>query len=133
MFDNIAKLRFVQGHSGEPTANAMISAEGEMMEFRAPVVAEGKVEDWMTEVLGEMRRTNRLITKESIFRYLDGMTRSVVYCRRRVQTWPQTTVQLYMYVYIRPLSPPLNSLQMNVMICVDEAEMICTVLYMQCW
>lgn len=115
MFDNIAKLRFVQGHSGEPTANAMISAEGEMMEFRAPVVAEGKVEDWMTEVLGEMRRTNRLITKESIFRYLDGMTRSVVHCRRRVQTWlQQATVQLY--TYIGPLSPPLNSLQMNVMI-----------------
>ena len=78
MFDNIAKLRFIQGHNGEPAANAMISAEGEIMEFRSPVVAEGKVEDWMTEVLGEMRRTNRLITKESIFRYLDGMTRSVV-------------------------------------------------------
>lgn len=77
MFDNIAKLRFIQGHSGEPAANAMISAEGEMMEFRTPVVAEGKVEDWMTEVLGEMRRTNRFITKESVFRYLDGMTRSV--------------------------------------------------------
>ena len=77
MFDNIAKLRFVQGHNGEPAANAMISAEGEMMEFRTPVVAEGKVEDWMTEVLGEMRRTNRLITKESVFRYLDGMSRSV--------------------------------------------------------
>lgn len=50
MFDNIAKLRFDQGSSGEPLANAMISGEGEMMEYRQGVVAEGKVEDWMTQV-----------------------------------------------------------------------------------
>nr|WAW84832.1 axonemal dynein heavy chain 10 [Halisarca dujardinii] len=75
MFDNIAKLRFVEGHNGESNATAMISAEGEVMDFRQHVPAEGKVEDWMTEVLNEMRSTNRLITKESIFRYLEGMTR----------------------------------------------------------
>ncbi len=50
MFDNISKLRFDQGSSGEPLANAMISGEGEMMEYRQGVVAEGKVEDWMTQV-----------------------------------------------------------------------------------
>jgi len=33
------------------------------------VAAEGRVEDWMTEVLKEMRRTNRLITKEALFYY----------------------------------------------------------------
>ena len=77
MFDNIAKLKFVEGHNGEHNATAMISAEGEMMDFRTHVTAEGKVEDWMTDVLNEMRRTNRLITKESIFKYLDGMTRCV--------------------------------------------------------
>ena len=43
MFDNIAKLRFVQGPAGEPIANAMISSEGEMMEYRQGVLAEGKV------------------------------------------------------------------------------------------
>lgn len=43
MFDNIAKLRFVQGPSGEPIANAMISSEGEMMEYRQGILAEGKV------------------------------------------------------------------------------------------
>jgi dynein heavy chain len=75
MFDNIAKLKFVEGHNGEHSAAAMISAEGEVMDFRSHVVAEGKVEDWMTEVLNEMRRTNRLITKEAIFCYLEGMTR----------------------------------------------------------
>lgn len=74
MFDNISKLRFGQGHSGEPMANAMISSEGEEMDFRSAVVAEGRVEDWMTAVLNEMRRTNRLITKESIFRYCEKGT-----------------------------------------------------------
>ncbi len=79
MFDNIAKLRFEQGHSGEPVANAMISGEGEMMEYRQGVIAEGKVEDWMTGVLAEMRRTNKLITKESIYRYCHGKSRYSIY------------------------------------------------------
>jgi len=78
MFDNIAKLRFEQGPSKEPVANAMVSSEGEMMEYRQGVVAEGKVEDWMTLVLNEMRRTNQLITKESIFYYCSNKSRSVV-------------------------------------------------------
>ena len=43
MFDNISKLRFVQGPAGEPIANAMISSEGEIMEYRQGVLAEGKV------------------------------------------------------------------------------------------
>jgi len=75
MFDNIAKLRFEQGPNQEPLANAMISSEGEMMEYRQGVVAEGKVEDWMTSVLNEMRRTNRLITKEAIFHYCNNKSR----------------------------------------------------------
>ena len=75
MFDNIAKLRFGQGPSQEPIADAMMSSEGEMMEYRKGVAAEGKVEDWMTAVLNEMRRTNRLITKESVFNYCEGKTR----------------------------------------------------------
>ena len=69
MFDNIAKLRFQEGSSKEMMAGAMISSEGEVMDFRQPIAAEGRVEDWMTNVLNEMRRTNRLITKEAIFRY----------------------------------------------------------------
>lgn len=85
MFDNIASLRLVkstaaaavataggpqQQEAGSVTqAQAMISAEGEVMEFKQPVLAEGRVEDWMTRVLAEMRRTNRLITKEAIYYY----------------------------------------------------------------
>lgn len=75
MFDNISRLRFQEGSSNEMMACAMVSGEGEVMDFRQPVVAEGRVEDWMTNVLNEMRRTNRLITKEAIFCYCHEMTR----------------------------------------------------------
>ncbi|XP_074640231.1 dynein axonemal heavy chain 10-like [Tubulanus polymorphus] len=69
MFDNIASLRFHKGPNNEMLANAMASSEGEIMEFRTNVSAEGRVEEWMTQVLGEMRKANRLITKEAIFYY----------------------------------------------------------------
>lgn len=77
MFDNISSLRFQEGSSHETVATAMISSEGETMEFRQAIVTEGRVEDWMTSVLNEMRRTNRLITKEAIYKYCDNMERCV--------------------------------------------------------
>ncbi|XP_078277210.1 LOW QUALITY PROTEIN: dynein axonemal heavy chain 10 [Rhinoraja longicauda] len=76
MYDNIASLRFQVGNENETLAGAMISAEGEVMDFRQMIIAGGRVEDWMTAVLGEMRRTNRLITKEAIFRYCETMARN---------------------------------------------------------
>lgn len=75
MYDNIASLRFEDGEKDEKIATAMISAEGEVMEFRQPVAAKGRVESWMTAVLREMRRTNRLLTKEAIFRYCEDRSR----------------------------------------------------------
>ncbi|XP_055461995.1 dynein axonemal heavy chain 10 [Psammomys obesus] len=75
MYDNIAMLRFHDGESGEKLVSAMISAEKEVMNFRKIIRAEGRVEDWMTAVLNEMRRTNRLITKEAIFRYCEDRSR----------------------------------------------------------
>ena len=79
MFDNIASLRFAKGPNNEMQATAMISSEGETMEFRNNVTADGRVEDWMTNVLNEMRSTNRLITKEAIFLYCaNGLPRLVV-------------------------------------------------------
>ena len=75
MYDNIASLQFSDGDSGEKLVSAMVSAEGEVMEFRKIVRAEGRVEDWMTAVLKEMRRSNRLITKEAIFRYCEDRSR----------------------------------------------------------
>ncbi|XP_019718448.1 dynein heavy chain 10, axonemal-like [Hippocampus comes] len=75
MYDNIASLRFDSESSGETSAGAMVSAEGEVMEFQKPVQVKGRVEEWMTGVLHEMRRTNRLITKEAIFRYCEDRGR----------------------------------------------------------
>ncbi|KAG5280454.1 hypothetical protein AALO_G00060150 [Alosa alosa] len=69
MYDNIASLQFDVGSNGETMAKALVSAEGEVMTLRQAVPAEGRVEDWMTKVLLEMRRTNKLITKEAIFFY----------------------------------------------------------------
>uniref|UniRef100_A0A8C4UNG2 Dynein axonemal heavy chain 10 n=1 Tax=Falco tinnunculus TaxID=100819 RepID=A0A8C4UNG2_FALTI len=75
MYDNIASLRFQDTDSDETIATAMISAEGEVMDFRQAVAAKGRVENWMTAVLAEMRRTNRLLTKEAIFRYCEDRSR----------------------------------------------------------
>ena len=69
MYDNIASLRLQEGNNKETLVSAMVSAEGEVMEFRQNIPAEGRVEDWMTNVLVEVRRTNRLITKEAVFTY----------------------------------------------------------------
>ncbi|XP_069727356.1 dynein axonemal heavy chain 10 [Phaenicophaeus curvirostris] len=75
IYDNIASLRFQDGDNDVKIATAMISAEDEVMEFRQAVAAEGRVENWMTAVLAEMRRTNRLLTKEAIFRYCEDRSR----------------------------------------------------------
>ncbi|XP_069379878.1 dynein axonemal heavy chain 10 isoform X1 [Paralichthys olivaceus] len=75
MYDNIASLRFDVDSNGETVAGAMVSAEGEVMELRKPVPVEGRVEEWMTGVLLEMRRTNRQITKEAIFSYCEDKSR----------------------------------------------------------
>lgn len=77
MYDNIASLRFQKGTNNESLASAMISAENEVMEFSQSVPAEGRVEEWMTAVLEEMRSTNRLITKEAIFFYSHNKSRCV--------------------------------------------------------
>jgi len=50
----------------------MCSSEGEVLDYRSHVTADGRVEDWMTNVLNEMRRTNRLITKEAIYVYCEN-------------------------------------------------------------
>ncbi|CAG9795657.1 unnamed protein product, partial [Diatraea saccharalis] len=69
MFDNIRSLDLYVDHTNRPVAAKMISAEGEIMEFRRVVYTEGRVEDWMNLVLIEMRNTNKFITKKAIFYY----------------------------------------------------------------
>uniref|UniRef100_H3DEJ9 Dynein axonemal heavy chain 10 n=1 Tax=Tetraodon nigroviridis TaxID=99883 RepID=H3DEJ9_TETNG len=75
MYDNIASLRFDVESSGETVAGALVSVEGELMQLKKPIPVEGRVEDWMTGVLLEMRRTNRLITKEAVFHYCENKIR----------------------------------------------------------
>ena len=75
MFDNISSLRFQKGPNNETLATAMVSAEGEAMDFRTHVPAEGRVEDWMTDILQQMRSSNRLITKEAVFFYCHKKSR----------------------------------------------------------
>uniref|UniRef100_A0A182NRZ8 AAA+ ATPase domain-containing protein n=1 Tax=Anopheles dirus TaxID=7168 RepID=A0A182NRZ8_9DIPT len=69
MFDNIKSLRFAKDRFDTPTVTAMISSEGEVMEFENQVPVKDRVECWMNEVLKEMRRTNRFITKKAIYHY----------------------------------------------------------------
>ncbi|KAI3386976.1 hypothetical protein SNEBB_002464 [Seison nebaliae] len=73
MFDNVASLKFSSDASIE--AIAMISAEKESMTFKKPVATVGRVEDWMNNIVTEMRSTNRLITKQGIFYYRHKQTR----------------------------------------------------------
>nr|CAH8856482.1 unnamed protein product [Trichobilharzia regenti] len=79
MFDNIASLKFSK-QSTKPGSNyiemtAMISSEGEIMEFRQPQPVTGNVEHWMTTMEQEMKRSNRLITKEAVFYYRSSKSR----------------------------------------------------------
>ncbi|XP_063229306.1 dynein axonemal heavy chain 10 [Bacillus rossius redtenbacheri] len=69
MFDNICSLRLGANDQNRKIASAMNSCEMEVMQFRQPVFTEGRVEEWMNTVLGEMRRTNRYITKKAIYDY----------------------------------------------------------------
>ena len=70
MYDNVRSLRFGTG-ANKNSALGMISGEAEEMLFKTPVLCEGKVEEWMTDILDEMRLSERLITKEAIFKYCD--------------------------------------------------------------
>jgi dynein heavy chain, axonemal len=75
MFDNIASLNLVKVNDTLTQAQAMISAEKEEMLFKQSIAAQGQVEDWMTKVLEEMRRTNKMITKEAVYYYRFRKTR----------------------------------------------------------
>lgn len=102
MFDNIAKLRFEEGSSpNELMATGMISSENEEMVFKQPVSAEGRVEDWMTKVLEEMRKTNHLITKEAIFKYCENCTRYKIARRKQLYYSRNATLKIVFFSYYR--------------------------------
>uniref|UniRef100_A0A336KTI1 CSON011058 protein n=1 Tax=Culicoides sonorensis TaxID=179676 RepID=A0A336KTI1_CULSO len=58
MFDNIKMLQLSKDPANRPIAIAMIS-----------IYTEGRVENWMNDVLDEMRKTNCFITKKAIYDY----------------------------------------------------------------
>jgi dynein heavy chain, axonemal len=69
MFDNIKSLTLAKDTMGKHIATDMNSSEGEVMKFKNNVETDGRVEDWMNDVLNEMRASNRFITKKAIFDY----------------------------------------------------------------
>ncbi|TPX63919.1 hypothetical protein SpCBS45565_g06282 [Spizellomyces sp. 'palustris'] len=70
MFDNVLKLNFGTGKN-EKAVVGMSSSEGETLDFRRVVPVEGRVEEWMTAVEAEMKRSNRTIHKEAVYYYPD--------------------------------------------------------------
>ncbi len=68
MYDNVLKLNFGSGKN-EKAIVGMSSSEGESLDFRRVVPIEGRVEEWMTAVELEMKKTNRICHKEAIFYY----------------------------------------------------------------
>jgi dynein heavy chain len=68
MFDNVLKLNFGTGKH-EKFIVGMSSSEGETLPFNRFVQIEGRVEEWMTRVEAEMKRSNRLLSKSAIYNY----------------------------------------------------------------
>lgn len=68
MYDNVLKLNFGTGKNKKAIVG-MSSSEGESLDFRRAVPIEGRVEEWMTAVELEMKKTNRICHKEAIFYY----------------------------------------------------------------
>lgn len=69
MFDNLSKFRLGPDNQDNTVASALISSEGEVMEFRTSVLAQGNIEDWLVLALDEMRRSNRYLTKKAVYDY----------------------------------------------------------------
>jgi dynein heavy chain len=68
MYDNVSKLNFGTGKY-EKFILGMTSAEGESLDFKRPTPIDGRVEEWMGAVEGEMKKSNRTIHKEAVFYY----------------------------------------------------------------
>nr|XP_031841739.1 dynein heavy chain 10, axonemal [Nomia melanderi] len=69
MFDNLDRFRFETSSMDRVMAYALISCEKEVMEFRNPVLAEGKIEQWMVAATEEMKKSNRYLTKKAVYNY----------------------------------------------------------------
>ncbi|KAK0163654.1 hypothetical protein PV327_007315 [Microctonus hyperodae] len=73
MFDNLEKFQFENVKINEINvrimASALISCENEIMNFNNLVATDCKIEDWMSDALEEMKRSNRYLTKKAVYDY----------------------------------------------------------------
>ncbi|CAE7938601.1 DNAH6, partial [Symbiodinium sp. KB8] len=67
-FDNVSSLTFGTEEAAADMLQ-MVSAEGEVVDFSAPVSAVGNVENWLGDVEGMMRRSLYEITKQALEAY----------------------------------------------------------------
>ncbi|VDM31178.1 unnamed protein product [Hydatigera taeniaeformis] len=75
MFDNVMCLEIDKTDQRVPLTVGMRSTEGEIIKFKQPVRGTDPVEERMMKIEVEMKRSNRLITKEAIYRYRETATR----------------------------------------------------------
>lgn len=66
LYDNCKELTFGPGNK---TITHMTSDEGEIYQFENPVKPEGSIEDWMTRVDEEMKKTLHVFCKKAVFYY----------------------------------------------------------------
>ena len=66
LYDNNKEMTF---GAGNKTITHMTSDEGECYAFETPVKPEGNIEDWMTRVDQEMKKTLHVFTKKAVFYY----------------------------------------------------------------
>lgn len=75
LFDSMAKLKFSDHDKPEgkkdsvKTALTMYSKDGEKVDFPEPVLLDGRVEQWLTKLLKNMRRTMRHRLSEAVSVY----------------------------------------------------------------
>lgn len=69
MFDNLDKFALVSDSMDVLMATALVSCEGEVIDFRNPVSTEDQIENWMGLALEEMKRSNRYLTKKAVYNY----------------------------------------------------------------
>lgn len=65
MFNNLSEIMFDENEN-QMMACALVSIEGEVLEFDKSVPIEEGLEYWMRETLLEMKRSNRLVIEDAI-------------------------------------------------------------------
>ncbi|XP_068632350.1 dynein axonemal heavy chain 2 [Battus philenor] len=79
LFDNVNKIRLDKNAMGLPIARAMISEDGEVIEWKHPLVLDGPAESWLLSMEHQMR----IVLKEQLI-----LTRAALRkCRYQREQW----------------------------------------------